>query len=645
MKTGIKLLGLTGVIMAALMTSSPGRAGEYPLVKEWKPSTGYAELKTANIVVSSANLESEGEVLAEILEELNINRGPDGFPVQLHISSLPQISNEEKNRAEGYVLDIRGDGIHISGETSAGVFYGIQTLAQMMDENGRIPCGKIIDWPDLAHRMIMVDPARQNENDEYYRRVIRFCSRWKINGVLCHLTDDQTSCLYHEDYEPLMHEHAWTRERIRNLVDYAAKYHVRLVPEIESFGHSRMFTRHPDFKEILHKAEKKSENAWVGTDIPGFTNVLCPASEKTYIYLEKMFDRAAEGFPYSWLHIGCDEVDMTECSRCQEAFPGISKSEWFRKHLVRCFELGAERGRTIALWGDMLLKHPEILDGLPRENAVIFDWYYAPDVSEESSQFFKEKGFDVIACPALVCAPHMNRPDVENLTNIRRFTEIARDNELAGVCTTVWVPQRYMSDVLWPGLALACSQPWSGSHFDEKAMYAIFMKDFFGSDKGEDFQRIWNDFIDVKWRRKDFYTACWINEKSLKDAVGKVEKDGEKIRDLRKELKKIREELDALDTSVGKNRNIWETMKYSVNIHDYTLEHLLAAPVIASDDNAAEEMIRDLNEKCEECIYMIEKDWDRNRYPNDPNKDGLYLDNQHLLHRFRRMRQFHKNMM
>ena len=93
---------------------------------------------------------------------------------------------------------------------------------------------------------------------------------------------------------------------------------------------TRVFLRHPDFRNILHQTTKdKPAGSWSGTEVAGYTNVLCPASDKTYAYLEAMYARAAESFPYPELHIGCDEVDLTTCARCAARFPGVSHADWF----------------------------------------------------------------------------------------------------------------------------------------------------------------------------------------------------------------------------------------------------------------------------------------------------------------------------
>ena len=77
-----------------------------------------------------------------------------------------------------------------------------------------------------------------------------------------------------------MHPYAWKKNDILELKNFASRHHITWVPEIESFGHSRMFTRLKDAKDYLHQTEMmESDSPWIIIDIPGYTNMLCPASE------------------------------------------------------------------------------------------------------------------------------------------------------------------------------------------------------------------------------------------------------------------------------------------------------------------------------------------------------------------------------
>jgi hypothetical protein len=641
---------ILGGILMMVSVANPGFAEDMTFVKQWKPEKDFVRISGFRIISKSPEREGEKKNLSDILKESGIPENDAGIEIQLKIApvsfQIRESAYKELILKQSFRLQIDSKSILIQSPTPQGVFYGIQTLARMIDSDGRIPCGEVLDWPDLAVRMIMLDPARQNENMDYYKRVIRFCSRYRINSILIHLTDDQTSCLFHEDYPWLMHPNAWKPGEIRDLVKYAAQFHIELIPEIESFGHAEMFVRHPEFREILHQTDKKkSKETWYGTDMEGYTNVLCPASEKTYAYLDKMYRRAAETFSSPYIHIGCDEVDMTRCSRCETKFPGITSSEWFKMHLLRCRELVEKYGRKTALWGDMILANPDILDDFPPKDVVIYDWHYRDDMTEEPARFFKEKGFEVIGCPALVCSPHMILPDVHNYANIRIFSEIARQNDLQGLNTTIWVPTRYLSDALWPGIAYAAEQSWGGSQCNDESFYSDFARNFFGIKEGKLFFKAWTDLSSIIWHRTEFNTSCWIDEKSLKEAQTLASSRSGEVKEYLGRLDGIKGELKRRRSGIKTNHEAWNAIERSAAILEYAMKHLLASGEVRRKDKWNKDLIRELDRDCVQILNWIEEDWDRNRQPDDPNKNGLYLPGQHLFFRFKQVHEFHDKIL
>ena len=317
------------------------------------------DLKSAKLSLHSVSLtvaeefENEAETLKELLREAHIQIAENGrTPVTLDKGQpeVPEFQSDyrEEILRQSYAIEIGKAGVLLRAPSPQAMFHAIQTFDQLR-EGQVVPFGSVTDWPDIPLRMIMVDPARQNENLDYYRRVIDFAARYKINAILCHLTDDQTSALYHEDYPPLMHEHAWKPEEIRDLITYAGERHIELIPEIESLGHSRMFTRLDDYQDYLHQTnEDQADRSWMGTDIPGYTNVLCPASDKAVDYLDSIYRRASNTFDHPWIHVGFDEVDMTECKRCIDKFGKQTESEWMAPALQQASRLAAEHGRKTA---------------------------------------------------------------------------------------------------------------------------------------------------------------------------------------------------------------------------------------------------------------------------------------------------------
>ncbi len=650
-----RLVGIIAVAAAVLITcsslASDSTVKPIPFVKQWSATAGSLPFTGVQIVDVEPALSREVVLLKDLLAERGIAINDKGVPLYLRIAQIdfPAIKSKhcESLASQGYRILIDKNAITLEGRTPQGVFYGMQTLVMLLDGKEFLPCGEIIDWPDLAVRGVMVDTARANENLDYYKRVVDFCAHHKINRLHMHLTDDENACLYHEDFTQIMHPNAWKAEQIAKLVDYAQKRHIDIVPEIESLGHARLFVRHPQYKDILHQTTvDKPAKSWAGTSVPGFTNVLCPASPITVEYLDKMYARAAKNFPFPETHIGYDEVDTTVCARCKAKFGDISHSQWLVQHLLRCYELASRDGRKVALWGDMLLNHRDIIDRVPRKGTVIYDWHYRPDTTDESVKFFTGLGFEVIACPALVCHPHMVAPSDYNYKNIQRFAQIARDNDLTGIDTTIWTPVRYMSDVLWPGIAYAAAHSWAGSTWDETAFYRQFAGDFYGLPDGERFGKTWSGFYHMRWWLDKFQVSCWHDEKGLLAAQEKAAGSwGAEARRQLKELQRIQSELKEIGKDVRRNDLPWRTLVRSVDVGVYVRQHLLASEKAKPDGKWDLELIRELDKVCLEQINWIEEDWARNRFAGDPYMDDLNNTRQHLLDSYRKMHVFHKSIL
>jgi len=621
-----------------------------PFLKKITLSGGSLKLKNVLLKTDANIAENEKQFLLQLFKIHQIKIDPSGLPLYLSIQSisLPEIKSLYRSEIEqqAYQILINTDGIKISGNSPPAIFYALQTFEQLIDNQRNLPFAEITDYPDVPIRMIMLDPARQNENFDYYKKVIQFAANYKINAILLHLTDDQTSCLFHNDFPRLMHPQAWTTGQIKELTAFAKKYYIEVIPEIESFGHSRMFTRMPDYPDYLHQTDlKQSRLGWTGTEIAGYTNVLCPASEKALSYLDKMYEKARLGFDFPWLHIGFDEVDISNCRRCKNTYGEISAADWILKHLKKCRDMVLNKKKKMALWGDMLLKYPQVLEKLPTDSTIIFDWHYRPQVSDVSVQLFKQKGFEIIASPALVCYPHMILPDRHNFQNISRFTQIARENDLLGVNTTIWIPTRYMSDVLWTGIAYAATHAWSGSNWNESGFYQQFFKHYFGSERGEDFQKMWKKLAGIILHRDEFNIGCWMDEKSLEKAKELLANRKKEFEQNIMTLTEVEEKLQMLSACISKNFASWQAIERSANLLKYSINHLLAAENVQTDGKWNNYLIEEMDKDVKVAIQWIKEDWDKNRYPDDPNKNGLFLDKQHLLFRFKQMHEFHQKIL
>jgi hypothetical protein len=315
--------------------------------------------------------------------------------------------------AEAYKLDITPRRITISGGSPAGVFYGIQTLRQLVGpalaaSSARVPCLSIQDQPRFAWRGLMLDCSRTFQSLDYLKKTIDRLSFYKMNVLHLHLTDDQGwrieikkhpeltqkgarfSPKYHEAES---HQGLYTQADLKDLVQYAALRGVTIVPEIEMPGHSHeVLVCHPE----LSCTGKTSDEIFPFFKGPGITqDVLCAGNEDTFWLLQDVLDEVVEVFPSKFIHIGGDEAPKLrwkECPKCQARIKaeGLKSEHELQSYFIRRIEKHVNaKGRRLIGWS-------EILQGGLAPNAAVMDWIGGAGPATKA-------GHDVVMSPTSHC--------------------------------------------------------------------------------------------------------------------------------------------------------------------------------------------------------------------------------------------------
>ena len=239
---------------------------------------------------------------------------------------------------EAYTLDVTEKGVSIHGKTATGVFNGLMTFDQLMRGNGTTACCEAIpqlhitDQPRTHIRELMVDPCRTFIPFNELKAFIPEMARYKYNTIHLHLTDDQAWRIEIKKYPQLTQQASsrvgmddmlvpisgyYTQDQMRELVAYAAKYHVQVVPEIEMPGHE-VAAIHV-FPELTCGAKQVPIRTTCGVS----DNLLCPGKEFTFEFLGNVFRELADIFPSPYIHLGGDEAGnpaldcWTHCTDCQ----------------------------------------------------------------------------------------------------------------------------------------------------------------------------------------------------------------------------------------------------------------------------------------------------------------------------------------
>ncbi|MFD2872134.1 family 20 glycosylhydrolase [Mucilaginibacter ximonensis] len=298
--------------------------------------------------------------------------------------------------AEGYRLTITSGNVTIAAR-GAGMFYGIQTLIQLIPANksatAKLPCVQIEDYPRFGYRGLMLDVCRHFFNVQFVKKYIDLMAAYKFNRFHWHLTDDQgwrieikkypklteigshrTSTVignYHDrtpqQYDDTPVDGYYTQDEIRDVVKYAADRYITVVPEIEMPGHAMAALA--SYPELGCEPDLGYQ---VQTTWGISKNVYCP-SDKTFAFLEDVLTEVMELFPSKYIHIGGDEApkDVWKQSEfCQKLIKKykLKDEEGLQSYFIQRIEKFLNtKGRSIIGWD-------EILEGGLAPNATVMSW-------------------------------------------------------------------------------------------------------------------------------------------------------------------------------------------------------------------------------------------------------------------------------
>lgn len=288
-------------------------------------------------------------------------------------SSAPiQLIHDASLQLEGsYRLSVSTDGVRAHASTPAGAFYAVQSLLQLQPEpldNGvRFFHAEITDEPRFAHRGLLLDCCRHYMEVDYIKRMLDLLARYKMNVFHWHLTEDQGWRFESYEYPLLTEIGAWrkqpdgsnyggfySKEEMREVVEYAAKLHINVIPEIEMPGHATAAIASYPWLSCT------GDTIPVETEWGVFKDIFCAGSDTTFRFIETILDEVIEIFPSPYIHIGGDEAPKARwdnCEKCQKRMQEHNLRDshelqsWFISHVA---EYLAQHGRQAIGWDEIL---------------------------------------------------------------------------------------------------------------------------------------------------------------------------------------------------------------------------------------------------------------------------------------------------
>jgi hexosaminidase len=357
------------------------------------------------VLRSGATLVVEGDSLAttaawfteqvQALTGIQLRQGKGGKQAIIF-----DIAHRDKSgiHPNGYSLSVTPSGIRINADDPAGIFYGLQTLLQLIPagQSPAIPCADITDYPRFAWRGLMLDVSRHFFTKQEVERYIDDMVRYKYNTLHLHLSDDEGWRIEIKSLPQLTQHGAWrvartgrwgeflpalgdeaattggfyTQDDMREIIRYAQQRYVTILPEIDIPAHSvALISSYPNLScTQLPYPVNPGARPPVRQD-----NALCIGNDSVYILLDKIFTELAALFPSEYIHIGGDEAYKgfwATCPKCQRrmADEHLSSVEELQSYFVKRVE------KMLTAKGKKLIGWDEILEGGLAPEATVMSW-------------------------------------------------------------------------------------------------------------------------------------------------------------------------------------------------------------------------------------------------------------------------------
>jgi hypothetical protein len=381
--------------------------------------------------------------------------------------------------AQGYLLLADASHVIVAANTGQGVFYGVQTLRQLLRPDGKemsCPAVAIRDWPSLEWRGVQDDISRGPiPTLDFMEKQIRTLAAYKVNLFALYMEH-----VFDFASQPLVapKEAALTPKEVETLVAYARQFYVTLLPEQQTFGHLHHMLKYEVYADVAERPHG---------------HVLTPTKERSYDIIKSLYAELVPLFPGPFLHIGGDETFELGQGQTAARVQEVGLGRVYLEHLQRVTEILAPYHKQLMFWGDIALKYPQLLGILPKD-VIAVPWEYEARPSYDNIiQPYRDAGLRVVVAPG---ASTWNQiwPDLDNaFANIRNFVRDGQKLGAIGMLNTTWNDDgEAFYDMAWPGLAFGAAAGWQAGEsnvddFKNRYDWAFYRND------GTTFRDVLND--------------------------------------------------------------------------------------------------------------------------------------------------------
>ncbi len=362
--------------------------------------------------------------------------------LRLKTNHLDDTFNTE---AEGYVLNISTKNIQLFALTDAGIFYGIQTLRQLLQSyhpERSIPCMSIYDKPDFTIRAWQEDISRGPiPTMKMLKQEIKTMASFKLNYFTLY-TEHVFKLNSHPDIAP---EEGITKEQISELSRFAEDYQVTLIGNYQSFGHMEKSLNKPAYRHLLESG-----------------HIISPALDESYAFLSDVYKEVVPAYSGEFFNINCDETFGLGEETSKAMVDSLGLAGVYALHINKLNGLLKKYDKKILMWGDIAAAYPDIVPALPSDITVIVWAYHPAESFDYAIRPIVDEGLDFWVAPGVNCWSNVY-PDVKSAEiNIYNLIRDGYKLNATGVLNTSWDDDglNFFNDT-WHGFAWGAENSWN----------------------------------------------------------------------------------------------------------------------------------------------------------------------------------------
>jgi len=373
---------------------------------------------------------------------------------------------------DAYRLTVSKEGVEICASSDAGSYYAVQTLRELLVAHGaELPCCRIDDLPDFARRGVYYDVARGKvPHVETLKALVERLAHWKVNEFQLYIKNTFTWAAHPDigkGFSP------YTPEDILAIQAHCRLHHIRFVPSLATLSHTELILQLPQYRPL---SELPGFHGWEGG------TMLCPTDPKAFRLTQELYREFVPLFEATDINVCCDEPWELGQGRSKRTADRLGRGRVYLDFLLKLHGLCGKLGKRMNLWGDIVLKYPELITELPKD-VVMLNWDYAAKGTRiPRTAEFVNAGVPVMVCPG-TSSWQRHGTDLPNaIANVSSFARTGRELGVEGLLNTDWgdYGHRNPLGVSLHGYAHGAAHAWHGAGVDDETFTETFARQVFG---------------------------------------------------------------------------------------------------------------------------------------------------------------------